>query len=409
MDRAVEERIENGLQRLSLAVALPGMAALVFLIAWNRGIALLYGLVTLLAGVLIVAWLAPRFNLRGVTARRTHPASTHEGDTVQLSIAVRANGFRPRFMIEVHDRLPFAENAPGSPMAYFDRVKGHAEVTLAVRCELRGEHELGPLSLETAYPLGIRRARRDLSGSGGKILVYPRPFPIASLPLVGASQSPFLGMRAASMTGDSEHFFGVREYRHGDNPRNIHWAATARRGELIVKEFEYARSTELCIVLNLERRAQHGEGKHAMLEYAVKIAASVARHALDNGHAVGLLGMAASLVEVPVGRGPDHYRLILETLARVRADGTTPYHQAVNRATARLARGGVLFLFEHGASQDVAAEKQSMFQHHVRPIRVHFDAVSFSATTSAPTRPARPSGATYLIRRGDDLAEIFAR
>lgn len=409
MADTLEQRVEYWLQFLSLRVALPVVAGVVFLIAWNRGVALLYGLVALLAGALAVARVAPHFNLRGVTARRENPAAAHEGDVVALELGLRASGWRARYMLEVSDSLPFADAEQQSPMVFVDRLKGAVTLRHEVRCDLRGEHVLGPLSLATSYPLGIHRARRTVPDSSGKILVYPKPFPIHALPLLGASQSPIMGMQAASISGGNDRFFGVREYRHGDNPRHIHWAATARRGELIVKEYEFVQSTELVVVLDLRRDAQYGEGKHSTLEYAVKIAASVARFALAGNHGVGLLGFGARPVEVPVGRGAGHYQTILETLARVRADGNTPYLAALREAAGRLPGGGILFLFEHDGWQP-AAERQQMFSHHIRPLRVRFDGPSFErAPGGAGARPpGKMSGTTYFVRNGDDLARVFA-
>lgn len=407
MAETLEQRVEHWLKSLSLRVALPVLAGVVFLIAWNRGVALLYGLVALLVGALAVARVAPHFNLRGVTARRNNPATAHEGDAVALELEVRTGGRGVRYMLEVSDSLPFADAEQQSPMVFVDRLKGSVTLRHEVRCDLRGEHELGPLQLATSYPLGVHLAQRTVQGSTARLLVYPRPFPIHALPLLGASQAPIVGMQAASVAGGNDRFFGVREYRNGDNPRHIHWAATARRGELIVKEYEFVQSTEVLIVLDLRRDAQYGEGKHSTLEYAVKIAASVARFALAVNHRVGLLGFGAQRVEVPAGRGVGHYQTILKTLARVRADGDTPYLSAVREGAGRLSGGGILFLFEHDGWQP-AAERQQMFSRHIRPLRVCFDGPSFERAPGARRPVGRMSGTTYFVSHGDDLAQVFA-
>lgn len=410
MDPRLEQRIEHWLRKLNLAIALPVVAGVVFLVAWNRGVALLYGLVALLVGTVLIARVAPRYNLAGVVAKRGIPPAAHEGETVTLELELSAAGLRPRYMLEVTDHLPFAEEGQRSPMVFIDRVDGNVKVHVAVRCDLRGEHTLGPLQLHSAYPLGVHRAQHILAGSQCKILVYPQPFPIRSLPLVGASQSPIVGAQAASVAGSHEDFFGVREYRPGDSHRHVHWAATARRGKLIVKEFEYMKSTDLVIVLDLDQDSQHGNGKHSTLEYAVKTAASVARYALANGHRVGLVGFGAQRIEVPTGCGMRHYHAVLDVLARVQGDGKTPYHEAIRVAAGYLPCGGVLFLFEHGPLQRRTGEKQQMFSHHIKPIRVRFDIPSFDDPQGgvSPPRPTSLSGHHYLVRKGDDLAQVFS-
>src|SRR5687768_18359555 len=53
---------------------------------------------------------------------------------------------------------------------------------------------------------------------------------------------------------------GVREYRHGDSRRSIHWRASARRNELVVKEFMRIVATTLTIAVDLGRAANVGTG-----------------------------------------------------------------------------------------------------------------------------------------------------
>lgn len=404
MSAEMSQRIEAWLESLSLARALPVLTGVIALIAWNRGIALLYGMVALLLATLAVAWLAPRFNLAGVQARRRLPASANEGDTVPMELEVWGNGPAARYMLEVADSLPWAEADSTAPSAYFDRVKGATRLTLPILCELRGEHTLGPLRLATAYPLGVHRRERLLAGSEAKLLVYPRPFALRHLPMPAVAQNTDLGADIAARAGNGDLFLGVREYRHGDNRRHVHWSATARHGRLMVKEFEFLRGTRLMIVLDLNAASQAGEGRHATLEYAVKIAVSVAHHALAGHHMVGLLGLADEPLRVPMGRGAHHYREIIEALARVRATGKLPYAKAVRQGLQELGTGGNLLLFDHGTG-DADTPIVSPTRHAVSAIRIRFDMASFGAPVAA--RRFRRETGSYVVRQGDNLTRLF--
>jgi uncharacterized protein (DUF58 family) len=404
MNQEASQRIEAWLQSISLAWALPVLAAVVALIAWNRGVALLYGLVALLLAAVAVGWVAPRANLAGIDARRRLPAATaDEGDTLELELEVETHGPLARYMLEIEDRLPWATPDTPAASAYFDRVRGRDRLTVPVHCDLRGEHVLGPLTLATAYPLGMHRRTRVVAGSEARLLVYPTPLPLRHLPLLATAQNPDLGADTANRAGTGDLFLGVREYRHGDSRRHVHWSATARHGSLMVKEFDYLRSTRLMIVLDLRAGAQAGEGRHATLEYAVKIAVSVAQHALSRHHMVGLLGLARQPVRIPLGRGGPHYRQILEALARVRADGDTPYAEAVAEAQAELGPGGNLLLFEHGGDGAPLAGGARQPTH---AIRVRFDMASFGGRLASRMQPR--AGA-HVVCCGDDLSRVFGR
>src|SRR6202011_6346134 len=103
----------------------------------------------------------------------------------------------------------------------------------------------------------------------------------------------------------------------GDAFNRIHWPTTARTTRLMVREFELDPTADVWIVLDLDIDAQAGSGVESTEEYAVTAAASLARHLLDQGRAVGLVSQTASL---PGHRGPRQVERILEVLALAQAD-----------------------------------------------------------------------------------------
>jgi uncharacterized protein (DUF58 family) len=402
----LEQQAERWLSALNLQRALGGLAVIVFLIAWNRGIALLYGTFALIVGVLAVAWLVPRWNLRGITAERRLPAKATEGDPIAIEASLATTSRRPRFMLEVADTLPFASEDDQQPTTFFPRVQRHSTLHYRINCELRGLHTVGPLVVRTSYPLGIATASRTLPDTTTQILVYPSAFSITDLPLFGGGRWPTAGAKAVSRAGGNDEFFAVREYREGDSARHIHWPATARRGKLVVREHEYLHATDVMLALDLRRDAQFGRGKHSTLEYMVKIAASIAHFALEHGHGVGLIGYGTTAIEVPMGRGPRHYQAILEVLARVEAAGETPYERIVDEALARVPLGGVLATFDIPAGDNAPPPVTGAYRRHVRVIPITFDSASFDPTGGR--RSHTPQGG-YRVRCGDDLARVFGR
>ncbi|BBA36170.1 uncharacterized protein sS8_4240 [Methylocaldum marinum] len=410
MNASLEARIERGLAALHLGVALPATALVLLLIAWNRGIALLYGLLALVLATWVIAHLAPLRHLLGIEARRRHPPSVHEGEPLPLTVELRHAGRGARYLLEVVDRVPCAPEEEQQPSGFIERLRERAKLELQASCDCRGTYTLGPLRLRTGYPLGIRWRELELPGTESELLVYPAPFPIRRLKWLDASLTPVLGSRAVAVKGGDESFFGLRDYQRGDSPRYIDWRSTARLSRLLVKEHEVLASSELMIVLDLNREHQAGEGRESMLEYAVKIAASIARFALGEGHGVGLLGVGKSIYRVAPGRGWGHNQSILDVLARVQAEGSAPYAEAVEHATASLPRGGLMVLFDHGTEVTLDQTLSVRLSgRRVTPGWVCFDRHSFDFPMSRdPRSEASLRSGIYHVRRGDDLGKVFA-
>ncbi len=121
------------------------------------------------------------------------------------------------------------------------------------------------------------------------LLVYPLVAPIESFGL--PPRHPF-GEHATPrrLLEDPLRVAGVREYVRGDDPRRIHWKATARAGELRSKIYEPSSQYRLLLLLDINTYVEPWMGLDPDIqELTIAAAASFAMWALDEGYAVGLL------------------------------------------------------------------------------------------------------------------------
>lgn len=395
------------------------LTALFFMIAWNRDVNLLYGMFALVSATVIVSVILPRFALNGVEVCRTLPSAAFEGEQIEVFVSMANRGRATRFMLEAVDSIPAAPPLEREPLVFAGRLGGkkQRDFTYRVTCHKRGFYSVGPLRLRSAYPLGIAWSERTSDQQLPGLLVYPAIFRISSLPLLATGSLISSGMESLARAGGYDDFFGTREYRQGDSLRHIHWPSTARHDRLIVKEFEVRASTELTLLLDLHHGADAGEERESILEYGVRIAASIASYALERGHTVQLAGFADDSHVVPPGRGHNHLAELLDTLARVNADGSTPYHEAINRAAGLMRDGStaILFFSGNGTLQDYLFPIGLLRAKRLRPIGLFFDRPSFSGggTTQSTENPLMQElfamGApVYVVSQGIDLQELFA-
>jgi uncharacterized protein (DUF58 family) len=127
--------------------------------------------------------------------------------------------------------------------------------------------------------------------------------------------------------GQGREFECLREYRTGDEFRNICWTATGRRGKLITKVHQVERSQTIWLVLDTGRLLRARTDGLTKLDYSVTAALSLAQVALYSGDLVGLLAYGRKTQQrVAPGRGAAHLRLLLESLAQVRAESLEADH-----------------------------------------------------------------------------------
>jgi uncharacterized protein (DUF58 family) len=226
-----------------------------------------------------------------------------------------------------------------------------ASLRYRVRPQERGDWETGWLYVRYRSGLGLaeRWARAPLTQT---VRVYPAL-------RTGEEQQIFLArsrqidlqLRRAQQRGLGRDFESLREYREGDDLRDICWTATARRGSPITRQYQTERSQPVWIVLDCGRLmrsrvlagtefVQSPDGApstpHSKLDHACTTAVALAQLALYSGDRVGLLAYGQSIQQrLLPGRGAAHLRQLIESLAQVHAESGEADHL---RATATLNR-----------------------------------------------------------------------
>ena len=121
--------------------------------------------------------------------------------------------------------------------------------------------------------------------------------------------------------GIGREFESLRDYRPGDEFRNICWSATARRGKLVTKTFQVERSQTVWLVVDCGRLMRTRVAGLSKLDYAVNATLCLAEVALYSGDRVGLLAYGRGLQQrILPGRGSVHLRQLMERLVDVREE-----------------------------------------------------------------------------------------
>jgi len=201
----------------------------------------------------------------------------------------------------------------------------------------RGRYIWGALQARSGYPFGLVERRRPLTAEG-TALVLPR--------LGWLHRGRFLRhLRYLSMQQRDDHFrqkprphlaaqaefHGVRSYRSSDSPRLIHWRTSARRGELMVREFEDEPNDNLLVVVDPTLPAESdycGVPLREQFEEMISLIATICwEWCRRHGDRLVLAAATAKPVVLDGLTGTLHARRILECLAELEC-GTGPVDAA---------------------------------------------------------------------------------
>jgi len=146
----------------------------------------------------------------------------------------------------------------------------------------------------------------------------PRIETFDTIPIRPRRTRAFAGVVKANLGGTGLDFFGCREYVSGDDIRRINWRAFAHWNELVINEYEQERITDVTVILDARERVNTRIGEGCVFDHAVRAAASLGLHFLDQGNYVGLLVYGNYLDWTYLSTGRVQRERILEALARAR-------------------------------------------------------------------------------------------
>ncbi len=369
-------------------------------------------------------------------ARRTNTRTAQAGQILEEEFKLTNLSRLPKLWVEIRDQstLPahFASRVLG--LVGGSQWRGWRTRT---RCVLRGRYYLGPVEVRSGDPLGIYQMRRKIDITH-PLLVYPATFDLRSFPLkvTHLPDGDTLRRRTHQVTTNAA---GVRDYAMGDSINRIHWPTSARRGRLIVKEFELDAISDVWVAVDLQQTAHTGRIADALFEagmptaaegvaapnalpasteeYAVSIAASCANYFVRQEREVGLIMHGARRYTIHAERGERQLNKILETLAVIRASGLIPFGSVLATETVSLSRGVTLVAVSASMDTEWASAIQGLTRSGMRVVAIYVDASSFpgappgAAESSAALQAALANSGALMrvVRYGDPIAEVIER
>jgi uncharacterized protein (DUF58 family) len=245
-------------------------------------------------GVAALSTLLLRFPETAAWTDLQLPARLSRNDEGAVVIGVRCSPRAGRW-------LSAAVSTTGERV-FVDPAAQTTELSWPVDTSKRGMQVTGPTVLEAADPLGLRR-RVFGTREQSLVLIVPKVSPVDSLESVQMSPD-----EEESRVRGSDAFESLREYLTGDPLKLVHWKASARAGELMVRRNVDTHIPRLLVILDVDAHSYdypevlfHKLDEQAF-ERSVDLAASLCWHACTPSQRVMLVtnGPDSSMIDVDI-------------------------------------------------------------------------------------------------------------
>ncbi|MEY2725031.1 MAG: hypothetical protein RLZZ458_898, partial [Planctomycetota bacterium] len=194
--------------------------------------------------------------------------------------------------IQVHDDPGPLCDTERLPQSLTIRPSQQVEVAYVVRPRRRGASDMPEVHISFPSRLGLwkRRQARPLKT---QIRIYPDIRAVYKCELMARrNRLAEIGVRLVRMPGQGREFERLREYRYGDEIRQVDWKATSRQRQLITREFQVERNQNIVIMLDCGRFMRNEFDGISLLDHALNSAIMLSYIALGQGDNVSLLAFS---------------------------------------------------------------------------------------------------------------------
>jgi uncharacterized protein (DUF58 family) len=236
--------------------------------------------------------------------------------------------------------------------------------------------------------------------ASGEIVVGPMALPppdSVAVPLVPARGDA--GVPATRFLGQGDEVRGTRLYTAGDDLRHVHWKSTARKGQLVVKEFHHTLQSRSLVIWDGAQETNWGDPESTFnsLEWSLALTASLCRAMEERHQPCGLWCLDGAPLKIgqqndarraangPLSNAALSMTQVSQALADAQANRETPLPQALassfSPSGARHTEGG-------GAVYLVTASLAPDAPRAVRQLRAEGAQVSVALVNGAAFLPA---------------------
>lgn len=285
--------------------------------AINTQVNLLFGVFGLMIGILMVSWFISKWVLRGVVLRREFPDHVMVGRSMVVNYHLEnTKRFWPTLSVTISE-IDGIDAFNRQPTAYL--LHAAPRMTGTVPSEMvplrRGIVAFDRYQLSTSFPFGFIKRAVDRRAHE-TIVIMPAIGRVSRELMRQFLSAESSGANVRPSRGGSDDFYGLREYRPGENPRWIYWKRSAHIGTLVLREMTRVSPPKILVIVDTYNPSADVQ-RATDIERGIAMAATVIWEAMEAGMPVGLVVHSDQWVTIAPNRGKRHRVDLLSVLARL--------------------------------------------------------------------------------------------
>ncbi len=255
-----------------------------------------------------------------IMANRVLPERFSNGDENIVKLYFKSN-----FGFKVHasliDELPFQLQKRNFNEKFVLSAGQEKSFNYIIKPATRGEYHFGALNVFTCSPISLI-SRRYIFNKNAMVKVYPSFIEMRNFELMAISNRlTEIGVKKIRKIGHQMEFDQIRDYITGDDYRTINWKATARKGHLMINQYQDEKSQQVFNLIDMGRTMKMPFNGMTLLDYAINTSLVISNIAMLKHDKAGLFTYSNTIHSmIPAARNGRHMKSIMEVLYNQETD-----------------------------------------------------------------------------------------
>lgn len=304
-------------------------------------------------GLLAASFLwSGRINKKISVYQRTEQRDYYVDEVLEVSSFIDNDSFLPVPHIEIIDRTEEKLSGDAAKLTITSLLPmGREIVRREIPARYRGIYELGPIDIEIYDVLGVfKRKRRVLSDT--RVKVYPRIHSIEKINLKSLQSYGTLTTKQKAFE-DNTSISDIRKYYPGDSIKRIHWKVSAKKRNLLVKNYEMTGSAATYIFLDFKKNCYKGENIRDLEEKAVEAASSVISYLLGSSVSIEMY-INCSNAYYAKGRDIKELANFMDILCEIKTDGSKTMKDVLEKRIRLISKGSSIIIITGDINEEEA-------------------------------------------------------
>ncbi|MBU2984593.1 DUF58 domain-containing protein [Saccharophagus degradans] len=295
-----------------------------------------FALLLFFIGLLLLDWLACLAQ-KPIFVERELPHSIAVNRWTSITLVLHHHYARP-VKLQLHDGLTDQLLCDDMPLQVQLRPGQYSKVAYKIKPVVRGNHTITPCTLRVESPFRLW-FKQYQTGASSEIKVYPDFAAISAFTIMATeNHTSQIGIKRRPRRGEGMEFLQLRDYRRGDSLRQIDWKATARRRELISREYQDERDQQIVLLVDSGRRMRALDGELSHFDHSLNAMLLVSYIALRQGDSVSVMSFGDGHRWIPPQKGAGKMKTILNGMYDLTAENCAADYVAAAEQLAILQR-----------------------------------------------------------------------